>query len=76
MQPVGNKLDRFFIPLNDRFVNPSENNPSDNHNERSLCQGRFRGQHFTIGYLHRQKRNENPAGAGRQYPAFWLPYNC
>jgi hypothetical protein len=27
MQPVGNKLDRFFIPLNDRFINQSENNP-------------------------------------------------
>jgi hypothetical protein len=27
MQPAGNKLDLFFIPLNDRFVNPSKNNP-------------------------------------------------
>jgi hypothetical protein len=72
---MGNKLDRFFIPLNDRFVNPSENNPPDNHNERSLCQGRFRGHHFTIGNHHRQKRNENPTVADRQYPAFWLPYN-
>jgi hypothetical protein len=24
MQPVSNKLDRFFIPLNDRFMNQSE----------------------------------------------------
>jgi hypothetical protein len=28
MQPVANKLDRFFIPLNDRFMSPSENNPA------------------------------------------------